>query len=120
MHVRRFAADDADDAEAIFAAVAEEGRWILTEPPVDVARVAVRFRGSTEPMWVLDDESGGVVGMLGLHQFPRAPGVMTLGMNLVGDRRGRGGGSMLLQAALDWAREHGVHKLELEVYPENT
>jgi RimJ/RimL family protein N-acetyltransferase len=35
------------------------------------------------------------------------------------DSRGRGVGSALLQAAIAWAREHGLHKLALQVFPHN-
>ena len=33
--------------------------------------------------------------------------------------RGRGVGSALVQAAESWARERGLHKLNLEVWPHN-
>jgi RimJ/RimL family protein N-acetyltransferase len=33
---------------------------------------------------------------------------------------GRGVGSALVQAAIDWARGQGLHKLCLEVFPHNT
>ena len=34
--------------------------------------------------------------------------------------RGRGVGSALMAAAIDWARERGLHKLSLGVWPHNT
>jgi ribosomal protein S18 acetylase RimI-like enzyme len=34
--------------------------------------------------------------------------------------RGRGVGSALLAAAIEWARERGLHKLSLSVFPHNT
>ena len=33
--------------------------------------------------------------------------------------RGRGVGSALLAAAIEWARERGLHKLSLGVFPHN-
>ncbi len=33
--------------------------------------------------------------------------------------RGRGVGSALMSAAIDWARERGLHKLSLSVWPHN-
>jgi ribosomal protein S18 acetylase RimI-like enzyme len=33
--------------------------------------------------------------------------------------RGRGVGSALMEAAIAWAREHGLHKLSLSVFPHN-
>jgi ribosomal protein S18 acetylase RimI-like enzyme len=35
------------------------------------------------------------------------------------DWRGRGVGSALVQAAIEWARGAGLHKLCLEVFPHN-
>jgi putative acetyltransferase len=120
MRVRRFVAEDADACAAVFATVAEEGRWILTEPPVDVAEFSLRMRTNPGPMWVLEDDGGRIIGHLGLHAVPRAPGVMSLGMNVVSQSRGRGGGRALMEAALEYARTSPeIHKVELEVYPEN-
>ena len=36
------------------------------------------------------------------------------------DWRGRGVGSALVAAAIEWAREHGLHKLTLTVFVHNT
>lgn len=33
--------------------------------------------------------------------------------------RGRGMGSSLMEAAIEWARERGLHKLSLSVWPHN-
>ncbi len=122
MHVRRARLEDADAFAAIVAAVAEEGRWILTEAPVDVPAFADRVRmtilAGEDSLWMAVRD-GQVVGGLGLHAT-RAPGVLTLGMNLRADARGQGGGRALLDAALAHARAaHDVHKVELEVFPEN-
>ena len=35
------------------------------------------------------------------------------------DWRGRGAGSALVAAAIEWGREHGLHKLSLSVFPHN-
>jgi len=35
------------------------------------------------------------------------------------DWRGKGVGSALPAAAIDWARDHGLHKLSLRVFPHN-
>ena len=42
-----------------------------------------------------------------------------LGLMVAADQRGRGIGRALLSAAVDWAREIGVTKLELHVFPWN-
>src|SRR3954469_910461 len=120
MQVRRAGPDDADACAAIMAVVAAEGRWILTEPPVDEAAWGLAMRGRPDPVWVIEDEDGRIVGHLGLHPpYPNAPDLLSRGMGLRPEARGRGAGSALLAAALDYARESGAHRVELDVFPEN-
>ena len=45
--------------------------------------------------------------------------VLSLGMWILAPWRGRGGGRMLMEEALDVVAERDVHKLELEVFPGN-
>ena len=120
MHVRRAQPRDADGFARVVAAVAEEGRFIVTEPPVDVAAFADRVRATIDAdrdaLWVLTHE-GEVVGCLGLHAV--VGGVVSLGMCVLAGHRGRGGGSALLDAALAHARASGLARVELEVFPEN-
>lgn len=121
MHARAATPDDAQAFAAVKAEVAAEERWIATQPPVDVAAEAERMRGWLErgdPLWVLEDDHGRVVGNVGLHAT-HADGVMALGMAIVADARGRGGGHALLQAALAWLDDSNMHKVELEVWPDN-
>jgi RimJ/RimL family protein N-acetyltransferase len=98
----------------IFAAVAEERDGIATEPPVDVeARAA---------SWTLEGtlvaEAGGeIVGSI--HVEASRHGFADIGMAVARDWRGRGVGSALLAAAIDWARVRGLHKLSLSVFPHN-
>ncbi len=40
-------------------------------------------------------------------------------MMVAADRRGRGVGTALMVAAIDWARAQGLHKLALSVFPHN-
>ncbi len=75
MRVRRATPQDAEAFAAVVASVADERRWIGTEPPVDVAAFAERVRATIEQgqdaLWVLE-EDGQVVGTLGLHATPLA------------------------------------------------
>ena len=102
------------------AAVAEEG-LIAAEPPVDVPARAERFRAAiaagSSAMYVLEHD-GRVVGHVGVHETD-AEGVLTFGMAILAEARGRGGGRALLDALLAHARSHGAHKIELEVWPDN-
>lgn len=101
--------------------VADEGRWLATESMATLEELEERFRGALEAgedniLFVLQ-EDGELVGALGMHPT-RAKGVLSLGMWLLPKWRGRGGGQMLMEAALE-ARPPHVHKIELEVFPDN-
>jgi putative acetyltransferase len=120
MRVRRAGPEDADACAAVMAEVAAEGRWILTELPFDAAEWALAMQAGSDPTWVVEDDGGRIVGHLGLHfGYPKAPDVVSLGMGLLAEARGRGAGSALLTAALDHARAEGIHRVELEVFPQN-
>ena len=60
---------------------------------------------------------GRVVGTL--HVEVSRFGFGEFGMLVDRGWRGRGVGSALLRAAVDWARGRGLHKLCLEVFPHN-
>ena len=98
----------------LFAAVAEERDGIATEPPVDIeARAA---------SWTLDGTLVAVVGdeIVGsLHIELSRHGFGEIGMAVAREWRGRGVGSALLAAAIEWARERGLHKLSLAVFAHN-
>ena len=61
---------------------------------------------------------GELVGSLDVHvsRF----GFGEIGMAVAPEWRGRGVGSALLGAAIEWSRERGLHKLSLSVFPHNT
>jgi RimJ/RimL family protein N-acetyltransferase len=83
----------------VYAVVAEERDGIGAEPPVDVeARAA---------SWTLD---GTIVATADREE---------IGMAIAREWRGRGVGSALMEAAIDWARERGLHKLSLGVFAHN-
>jgi RimJ/RimL family protein N-acetyltransferase len=98
----------------LFAAVAEERDGIATEPPVDVEQLAGNWRLDGTIVAVSDDR---IIGSL--HVEASRFGFGEIGMAVARDWRGRGVGSALLTAAVDWARERGLHKLSLGVFPHN-
>lgn len=113
-HVRPARDEDRHPMAALFAAVAGERNAIGTEPPVDVEARAARWNLEGTLVAVADDE---VVGHL--HVEPSKYGYGELGMAIAREWRGRGVGSALMEAAIDWAREQGLHKLSLGVWPHN-
>lgn len=120
MFVRYATMEDVDAFVRVVAVVADEAVWIATEPPVDVDAFSARVRtmlADGEALFVLDI-AGRIVGTLGLHAT-HAAGVVSLGMSILEDYRGRGGGRALLIAAIEHARGVGHHKIELEVWPGN-
>jgi RimJ/RimL family protein N-acetyltransferase len=108
--------DDAQHMAELFAAVAQEGDGIAAEPPVDVAERAAQFARTIDGA-VVAVANGGVIGML--HVAASRHGFGEIGMLVDRDWRGRGVGAALLQAAIGRARERGLHKLSLEVFPHN-
>ena len=104
--------------------VVDEKRWVAVQPPVTEAELAERFRtrlGEGHRMFALEDtdaEDGpALIGNIDLRPT-RVDGVHAIGMWILPGRRGKGGGRMLLEAAIE-ARPRDVHKIELEVWPHN-
>lgn len=115
--VRPASAGDARAMAEIFATVADEHEGIATEPPVGVEERAALFaRSAAESIVAVAD--GRIVGML--HVEVSRFGFGELGMLVDRGWRGRGVGSALVQAAIDRARDRGLHKLCLEVFARNT
>jgi RimJ/RimL family protein N-acetyltransferase len=98
----------------LFAAVAEERDGIASEPPTDIDRRAARW----ELEGTLVALAGGeIVGELHVDESPFGFG--ELGMMVAAGWRGRGVGTALVAAAIEWARARGLHKLTLSVFPHN-
>ena len=112
---------DLDEAIALFATVAAEGRWLGAEADVDWAeRRAGWARGLEDPARrssVVVDEDGTILGTGGVELT--GYGVAELGMAVGPGRRGQGIGGLLLDALVDDARQLGAHKVALQVWPHN-
>ncbi|HEX4304579.1 MAG TPA: GNAT family protein [Solirubrobacterales bacterium] len=107
-----------------FKVVVDERRWVAVQPPVTEAELTEGLRARLAEgrlMFALEDEDaeGGpvLVGNIDLHPT-RVDGVWAFGMWVLPGLRGKGGGRMLLEAAIA-ARPARVHKIELEVWPHN-
>jgi putative acetyltransferase len=113
-HVRPGEERDRLPLAVLFAAVAEERDGIASEPPVDIDARAAR--------WVLDGTLVAVAEpeLIGSIHVERSRfGSGEIGMLVAREWRGRGVGSALLAAAIEWARENELHKLCLGVFPHN-
>jgi RimJ/RimL family protein N-acetyltransferase len=103
----------------LYDSVAAEGKWIGGESPSDREARREGFEASvTDPDAVsfLAEVDGRLVGNLGAKVHG---GIADLGMLVDSEWRGRGIGSALMEACIGWAREHGAHKIVLEVWPHN-
>jgi [ribosomal protein S18]-alanine N-acetyltransferase len=116
--VRTATSADLDRCLSLFTAVAEERRWIATEPPVDRREVRARWRdllATGEGTLLLAEDGGEPVG-LAVMVGRDAP---ELGMLVAPDRRERGIGSALVEQCLAWARATGSSRVVLHVFPHN-
>jgi putative acetyltransferase len=98
----------------LLAAVAAEGDRIAAELPLDVEKAAANVPLEGTLVAVSDGE---LVGRI--HVDATWFGYGEIGMMVVESRRGQGIGTALVLAAADWARERGLHKLTLGVFPSN-
>ncbi len=123
--IRPASLDDLDRVIELLWAVAADGRWLGTEVPFDrvVRRAGLAALVSGENGTLIVADAGGpdrgpdVVGHItvGVASY----GVADIGMLLAEEWRGRGLGTALLEAGLDWAARAGAHKAALEVWPHN-
>ncbi len=122
MEVRRARQVDAVALGKGMKVVADEDRWLARDSRSTEKELIEMYRGTLEGrggdvIFVLE-EGEDVVGSLGLHPT-NASGVLELGMWVLPQWRGKGGGRMLLDSAIAEADASGVHKVELEVFPDN-
>jgi RimJ/RimL family protein N-acetyltransferase len=121
MRVRPATPDDAAELGRALKVVVDEKRWLAIQPPVTEAEMADGIRARLaegQKLFVLEDEEdGALVGLINLRPT-RIEGVDSIGMWILAEHRGKGGGRLLVDAAIQ-ARAPEVHKIELEVWPHN-
>jgi RimJ/RimL family protein N-acetyltransferase len=78
-------------------------------------------RRSRDAAVFVAETPAGIVGRLSVARdsHPASRHVADLGLMVAASHRRRGIGTALLDAAVAWARETGVRKLELHVFPHN-
>ena len=117
--IRRSTLDDVEARVDVYIAVATEGGLIGGEPPLDRDELIKARRLTQESddtiTWVAEVD-GRVIGDLTVHIW-RGRG--NLGMALLDGYREQGIGTRLMEACIVWARDAGLDKLWLEVWPRN-
>jgi RimJ/RimL family protein N-acetyltransferase len=124
--IRRATPADATALVELGRAVSSEPEaWLITESDwrgvADERRYLRAIRRSPHAAVFVAEYDGAVIGRLSLARdsHPASVHVADLGLMVAAGHRRRGIGRLLLAQAVEWAREAGVEKLELHVFPHN-
>jgi RimJ/RimL family protein N-acetyltransferase len=127
-HVRPAEPGDAEELTRLANAVSREPEaWLISadgewRSPSDERRYLKALRRYPDAgVFVAETDAGQLVARLSVSRdaHPASRHVADLGLMVAKGWRGRGIGTALLDAAVDWAREREVRKLELHVFPWN-
>lgn len=124
--IRAARPEDAATLAALAAAVGREpGGWLLNtdgwRSVADERRYLRALKRHPDAAVFAAEEDGVIVGRLSIARDPHQASrhVADLGLMVADGHRRRGIGRALLEQAVVWAREAGVRKLELHVFPWN-
>ena len=126
MIVRRAEPGDAQGLAELGDAVGSEPEgWLVTtngwRSPTDERRYLRAIRRYPHAAVFVAEDEGEIVGRLSIarDQHPASRHVADVGLIVAATHRRRGIGTALLNAAVEWARDSDVLKLELHVFPWN-
>ena len=126
MIIRRAEPSDAEGLTRLGEAVGSEPEgWLVTtngwRRVSDERRYLRAIRRYPNAAVFVAEDEGHIVGRLSVarDQHPASKHVADLGLMVAMSHRRRGIGTKLLEAALEWARQSEVRKLELHVFPHN-
>jgi RimJ/RimL family protein N-acetyltransferase len=99
--------------------ISADGEWRTVGEERRYLRALRRYPHAA--VFVAEADNGELVGRLSVARdtHPASAHVADLGLMIAKGWRGRGVGTALLDTAVAWARESGVRKLELHVFPWN-
>jgi RimJ/RimL family protein N-acetyltransferase len=124
--IRRAVPGDAQALVELARAVGTEPEgWLITTSgwrrAADERRYLRSLRRHPDAAVFVAEAPEGIVGRLSVarDRHPASKHVADLGLMVAASHRRQGIGWGLLEAAAEWARESGVQKLELHVFPHN-
>jgi RimJ/RimL family protein N-acetyltransferase len=124
--IRRAQPSDAEGLTRLGEAVGSEPEgWLVTtngwRQVSDERRYLRAIRRYPNAAVFVAEDDGLIVGRLSIarDQHPASKHVADLGLMVAMSHRRQGIGTKLLEAALEWARQSDVRKLELHVFPHN-
>jgi len=124
--IRRAVPGDADGLAALGREIGNEpDGWLISDGAFPGARAERRYlraiRRSRSAAVFVAEAPEGIVGRLSVSRdiHPASRHVADLGLMVARSHRRRGIGRALLAQAVEWARDVGVTKLELHVFPHN-
>jgi RimJ/RimL family protein N-acetyltransferase len=119
VQIRQAVASDFESWFILFSAVASEAKWIGREGPVDRDAASEGFDSYLQlerRIHLFAESDGRLIGNVSVQADS---GVAEIGMMVDADWRSRGVGTLLLESAIGWARDHDCYKVALQVWPHN-
>jgi ribosomal protein S18 acetylase RimI-like enzyme len=116
--IRTFEPRDHDAVRSLYTDGMLGGQLAPNDTGFDIDDIQLAYLSTPgSHFWVAETEDGQVVGMIGVQQHDAGVGEIRRLRVAISHRR-RGIGSMLLQRALEFCRDHGLLKVTLDTYIE--